>query len=622
LLKALGRAVQLGAVAIVLLLPAGASGDQSSQPAAPAAGQIATGKHHSCVVRSGAARCWGFGGDGRLGYSTLASIGDDETPGSVGPIDVGAGRGVQAISAGSGHTCALLDDATVRCWGFGGDGRLGYSNALSSGAQAPATAGPVDLGAGRSARMISAGEAHTCAVLDNGSVRCWGFGLDGRLGYANTDNIGDDETPGSIGPVDLGAGRTATAISAGRDFTCAVLDDASVRCWGYGGFGALGYGSIDTVGDDETPGSKGPVALGAGRSATAISAGSDHVCALLDDASVKCWGYGGNGQLGYGDTATVGLTNTPASAGTVDLGTGRTAQAITAGGEHTCALLDDAGIRCWGESGFGQLGYANKNTIGDDEVPGTVGPVDVGRSAVAVDAGDLHTCALLDDTSVRCWGYGANGRLGYCSETHVGDDETPAAAGAVDLGGGAGCARPAGPPVEAPAATGVPPAPVAAASPADPRVAEAARARRLRSCLRGAGKRPKRLRGIAKKTCLKRYRRIPGRVSLLHARAISSTRVVLTFSAPGSDGGKAPAARDYLVKQSRRPIADLRGFVRGQALCGGSCHFKVATAVGQKIALTVTDLRPRSVYYFAVAARDNVTHQRGPRAAAVVVRTR
>ncbi|MBW3536082.1 MAG: hypothetical protein KY453_12855, partial [Gemmatimonadetes bacterium] len=102
---------------------------------------------------------------------------------------------------------------------------------------------------------------HTCALLDDGNVRCWGYGAHGRLGYTRTNDIGDDETPGSVGPVDLGAGRTAVAVSAGGRHTCARLDDGSVRCWGAGFTGRLGYCDERDIGDDETPASVGPVDL-------------------------------------------------------------------------------------------------------------------------------------------------------------------------------------------------------------------------------------------------------------------------------------------------------------------------------------------------------------------------
>jgi len=106
---------------------------------------------------------------------------------------------------------------------------------------------------------VDGGADHTCAVLDDHSVRCWGFGDDGRLGYGNTNDVGDDETPGSAGPVNLGPGRTAVAVSAGRWHSCALMDTGDVRCWGEGSF--LGYGNSTTIGDNETPDTAGPVSL-------------------------------------------------------------------------------------------------------------------------------------------------------------------------------------------------------------------------------------------------------------------------------------------------------------------------------------------------------------------------
>ena len=361
-----------------ITLPAGAPAERASQPASAAAGQLDAGAHHTCATLAALTlRCWGFSGDGQLGYGDRNTIGDDERPGSVAPVNLGPGSAVAAVAAGGYHTCALLADGRLRCWGYGFDGQLGYGDRNSIGDdEAPGSVGPVDLGPGRTTKAISAGDFHTCAVLDDGSVRCWGLGAEGQLGYGNTDRIGDNEPLRLVGPVDLGPGRTATAITAGGAHTCALLDDGRVRCWGNGGNGRLGSGGAGNVGDDpgETPGSVEPVNLGAGRTAKAISAGDFHTCAVLDDGTVRCWGYGGDGELGYGNRNWIGDDEAPGSVGPVDLGSGRTAVAITAGGAHTCALLDDASVRCWGFGRYGRLGYGNTRTVGDDEAPGSVGP--------------------------------------------------------------------------------------------------------------------------------------------------------------------------------------------------------------------------------------------------------
>ena len=105
--------------------------------------------------------------------------------------------------------------------------------------------------------------------------------------------------------------------------------------------------------------------------------------------------------------------------------------------------------------------------------------------------------------------------------------------------------------------------------------------------------------------------------------AVSRTSVLLSFRAAGSDGSRPPAARSYLVKQSRRPIRSSRAFRRAQSLCNGSCRLlPPAASLGGEVTLRVTDLRPRTTYYYAVAARDNVSRRLGPRSRAVSVRTR
>ncbi|MDP1847051.1 MAG: hypothetical protein Q8K79_04585, partial [Solirubrobacteraceae bacterium] len=455
------RAVAAAAVAVLAalaaVLPAGAPAGQSSP--APVA-QLGAGLYHSCaLVDTGATpaptsfpvRCWGFSGNGQVGYGNTGVVGDDETPATAGPVPLGAGRTAQALAVGDYHTCAVLDDGTVRCWGYGNEGQLGYGSRNHVGDnELPSTMGAVNIGTGRTATAITAGGNHTCAVLDDGSVRCWGLGEFGQLGNGSTASIGDGERPGEIDPVKLG-GQSAVAITAGAFHTCVLLADGSVRCWGLGGNGQLGYGDTTAVIDPTTK--PEPVNLGA--PATAITAGATHSCAVLTDGSVRCWGLNDLGQLGYGNTTSIGDNELPSTAGPVDLGAGRTARAISAGGEHTCAVLDNGTVRCWGSGLFGQLGYGNLASIGDNESPASVGPVDLGpaANAVAVAAGIYHTCVRLVGGGVRCWGNGADGRLGLCAITNVGDDETPGTVGSVDTGaGGAVCPVVPPPPPAAPPA--------------------------------------------------------------------------------------------------------------------------------------------------------------------------
>jgi VCBS repeat-containing protein len=399
---------------------------------------LALGTSHTCaLVSGGGVKCWGLGSQGALGYGNTTTIGDNETPGSVGLVNLGAGRTATAIASGGQHTCALLDDGTVRCWGVNTHGALGYGNTATIGDnETPAAAGPVNLGPGRTATAITAGgdSTHgefTCAILDDGTVRCWGQGGFYELGNGSFNTIGDDETPNTAPAVTFGS-SAAVAIRSGMGQTCVLLTDSTTRCWGWTEFGQAGYGTTTAV---TTPGPG--VNLGSGRTGVGLGSGLEHTCARLDNGDVRCWGHNLNGQLGYGNTTDIGDNETPNAAGPVSLGTGRSATWLSGSSvaNHTCAVLDDGNVRCWGLNTSGQLGYGNTTQIGDNELPSTAGPVDLGlgRSAVTVMAGSAHTCAELDNGRITCWGAAASGQLGYGNTTPIGDNEAPGSVGPVDI---------------------------------------------------------------------------------------------------------------------------------------------------------------------------------------------
>ena len=414
---------------------------------------VGASERHTCaVLDDGAVRCWGFNNLGQLGLGDTADRGDQpEEMGDVSPpVDLGAARRATAIAPGSFHTCALLDDGAVKCWGANG-GQLGLGDTTNRG-DGPGEMGdalpPVDLGTGRTATAIAAGGAHTCALLDNGTVKCWGNNGSGQLGLGDTATRGDG--PGEMGdalpPVDLGTGRTATAISIGpgASTTCALLDNGTVKCWGDNGHGQLGLG--DTVDRGDGPGEMGDalpaVDLGTGRTATAVAAGLHHVCATLDTRALKCWGEGGAGQLGLGSPDDRG--DAPGEMGNalpaVSLGTGRTAANVDSGRSHVCAVLDNATLKCWGRNTDGQLGLGDANNRGDGggEMGNSLPVVSLGtgRTATAVAAGEVHNCARLDTGTLKCWGSSPNGELGLGDTTARGNDagEMGDALPSVDLG--------------------------------------------------------------------------------------------------------------------------------------------------------------------------------------------
>jgi alpha-tubulin suppressor-like RCC1 family protein len=387
----------------------------------PRVEHIAAGKEHTCaLLHGGGVRCWGAGANGRLGTGSTASIGDDETPATIPDIAVG-GRAVQ-ITAGAEHTCALLDTGSVRCWGAGSRGQLGYGNTRDIGDdEAPASAGDVSLG--ERATQIVAGGFHTCALLASGGVRCWGWNEEGQLGLGfDNRTVGDDEVPTAVPALDLGARIERLASDFGQ--TCALLVGGSVRCWGP----ALGTGVEKLTAAADRP----AVALGVSAAQLGGGAGADHVCAITATGRVRCWGENSEGQLGYGfDASLVGVAPgklpTPAELGDVPLA-GHAVQ-VSTGGDHTCALLDTGRVRCWGAGRFGLLGQGGLDHVLAD---GAI-EVDVGGRVVEIAAGGFHTCAVLDTGRVRCWGLNQSGQLGYGTPENVGERRPPSAAGDVPL---------------------------------------------------------------------------------------------------------------------------------------------------------------------------------------------
>jgi alpha-tubulin suppressor-like RCC1 family protein len=157
---------------------------------------------------------------------------------------------------------------------------------------------PVDLGAQSRVLSLALSDEGTCVLLEGGSVKCWGTWVNRFLDLGSTpETMGD-----ALLPLDFGGGRKVKQVAAGSSHWCFVLDDGSARCTGDNEAGQLGLGDRDTRGDDtqETEARLPPLDLGTKRHATAMFGGWAHTCALLDDTELKCWGLNDRGQLGLG----------------------------------------------------------------------------------------------------------------------------------------------------------------------------------------------------------------------------------------------------------------------------------------------------------------------------------
>jgi alpha-tubulin suppressor-like RCC1 family protein len=383
---------------------------------------IAAGGSHICALSPvGKVRCWGSNMSGQTGYGLTTPVGDDELPSTLGDVDIGGT--VLQLASGFAHTCALLSTGAVRCWGGGSNGKLGYGNTANIGDnEVPATAGDVSLGA--KAIQVAAGGNFTCALLEEGKIRCWGLGAQGSLGQGNMNSIGDDELPSSVPEINIGGPVNQIFSGTNSGHSCALLESGALRCWGYGSGGGLGYGNGNNIGDDEEPASAGDVNIGGAVKHMALGLGS--TCALLTTGSVRCFGRNNVGQLGVGNVSS---TSTPGS----DVDVGGEVASLAMGELHACVVLKNGSVRCWGEGAQGRLGYGNQIDIGDDELPSTAGDISLGATPVAISAGVDFNAALMSDGSIRTWGNGSLGRLGYGNTNSIGDDEVPSSVGTVSV---------------------------------------------------------------------------------------------------------------------------------------------------------------------------------------------
>ena len=339
------------------------------------ASSVSAGDYHTCVLTSGGGvKCWGWNMHGELGNGNTA---DRNVP-----VDVsGLSSGINAISAGGGHTCALTSGGGVKCWGYNEYGELG-NGGNNYGSYVPVNVSGLSSGVS----AISAGGLHTCALLTSGGLKCWGWNNYGQLGTG-------DDTDSNV-PVNVsGLSSGVLAISAGGSHTCALLTSGGVMCWGRNWDGELGTGNNT---DSYVPVNVSGLSSGV----LAISAGDAHTCALTSSGGVKCWGLNQEGELGNGSTAD---SNVPVNVSGLSSGV----SAIYASYNHTCALTSGGGVKCWGLNNDGQLGNGNDT---NSNVPVNVSGLSSGVSAIS--AGYFHTCALTLGGGVKCWGDNPDGELG------------------------------------------------------------------------------------------------------------------------------------------------------------------------------------------------------------------
>jgi alpha-tubulin suppressor-like RCC1 family protein len=390
--------------------PACESGDDAGAPVS-----IVSGASHTCALFSGGTvKCWGDNSEGQLG------IGVSCAGASAVPLPVANLCGVKALSAGELNTCALLENGTVKCWGTDTPGIADTTTPTTLDAAA-AVACPVLANVGtermfgttpgivrclKDVVAIAAGVGVDCAVIADGTVRCWGEVLGGGLGNGSGLSVLPDPTPNFVvTPVTVSNIHSATGIAVQGNTGCALLSDTTVECWGQNESGELGDGTTDpSAFPVHVRDLKGAAAVTA--SAT-ISLAFGYSCARLADGTVGCWGEDQDDELGDGQTTLSATTAPKVVSGVHDV-------ASLVGGEgHVFAVLTNGTVTAWGANTCGELGTG---TVNGADPPVHVQMLD---HVTAVSAGNCFACALRADGGVECLGDNTSGQLGNAT------DQTP-----------------------------------------------------------------------------------------------------------------------------------------------------------------------------------------------------
>jgi alpha-tubulin suppressor-like RCC1 family protein len=381
ILICLGGVVGVGSLAA----PAGASagphvdaGTLANVLSVASSGLLNSSGSDCAVLSTGTVDCWGYNGSGQLGNGTATS---SDVPVAV--LGISDAKAV-ASDTYSNSFCAVLTTGQVKCWGNNSGGQLGNGTTTTSEV-------PVLVKKITTATAVIGGDSGGvdgfCALLSTSHVDCWGDGFSGELGNGTTAN---SDVPVAVHNIT----NAATLISGFEGF-CALLSTSHVDCWGDNTFGELGRATTSNYSDV-------PVAVTGITDATAVAGDSVSAtnCAVLSTGRVKCWGEGGDGQLGNGTTAN---SDVPVAATGI---TGATAVASDGDGGSFCAVLSTGHMKCWGFNDYGQLG--NGTTTGSS-VPVSVKNI---TTAAEVTGALYDFCARLATGQVDCWGFGFYGQLG------------------------------------------------------------------------------------------------------------------------------------------------------------------------------------------------------------------
>ena len=423
-----GMAVPVFALLLsVLLLGCEQDSDEPELEILSGAAGLVSGPSHTCaLLQSGRIACWGLNNLGQLATRPATSSFEVLDPLGIATTEqafyrsqamlVDGLQGVERLEAGESHTCALLDDKTVRCWGDAAGGQLGAGDFSQDECEGrPCSRQPVAVIGLQSTVDLSLGALHSCAADGAGELSCWGSQV---LGVETAGLSTCDGTFCATEPVAVRVPGPVVQVVSGFVHSCALLDQGEVWCWGVNVLGSIGVSSPWTVtgtgvrvrSEVKLP-ARVELPLPAVR--LLVAPGGFYSCALLQDGSLRCWGDDSYGQLGAGGSSEpcVDIGSTELRCSTTPLASGPEQPVALAvlGERHACAATENGSLYCWGYAANGQLGTEferlqqcpNGALCSPDPLL-----VEVESRPLDLALGTRFTCVLQSDGRVLCWGWG------------------------------------------------------------------------------------------------------------------------------------------------------------------------------------------------------------------------